>query len=45
VRWFGAGLPRVTGDDEEEEYTALVFDNRGVGNSIRGALYVSDLQN
>jgi hypothetical protein len=33
VRWFGAGLPRVTGDDEEEEYTVLVFDNRGVGNS------------
>jgi hypothetical protein len=25
VRWFGAGLPRVTGDDEEEEYTALVL--------------------
>ena len=32
VRWFGAGLPRVVGD-EEEEYTALLFDNRGVGNS------------
>jgi hypothetical protein len=32
VRWFGAGVPRVVGD-EEEEYTALVFDNRGVGNS------------
>jgi hypothetical protein len=32
VRWF---VPRVAGDDdsEEEEYTALVFDNRGVGNS------------
>ena len=37
VRWFGSGvLPCVAGagdDDEEEEYTALVFDNRGVGNS------------
>ena len=32
VRWFGAGIPRVAGD-EEDEYTALVFDNRGVGNS------------
>ena len=32
VRWFGGGVPRVAGD-EEEEYTALVFDNRGVGNS------------
>ena len=32
VRWFGGGVPRVVGD-EEEEYTALVFDNRGVGNS------------
>ena len=32
VRWCGAGVPRVAGD-EEEEYTALVFDNRGVGNS------------
>ena len=28
VRWFGGGVPRA-----EEEYTALVFDNRGVGNS------------
>ena len=33
VRWFGGGVPRVAGDGEEEEYTALVFDNRGVGNS------------
>ena len=34
VRWFGSGVPRVAGaGDEEEEYTALVFDNRGVGNS------------
>ena len=32
VRWFGGGVPRIVGD-EEEEYTALVFDNRGVGNS------------
>ena len=32
VRWFGGGVPRVAGD-EEEEYTVLVFDNRGVGNS------------
>jgi hypothetical protein len=32
VRWFGGGVPRVAGD-EEEEFTALVFDNRGVGNS------------
>jgi hypothetical protein len=32
VRWFGGGVPRVSGD-EDEEYTALVFDNRGVGNS------------
>ena len=32
VRWFGNGVPRVVGD-EEEEYTVLVFDNRGVGNS------------
>jgi pimeloyl-ACP methyl ester carboxylesterase len=28
VRWFGGGVPHA-----EEEYTALVFDNRGVGNS------------
>ena len=35
VSWFGGGVPRLTGDEEgeEEEYTALVFDNRGVGNS------------
>ena len=36
VRWFGGGvvLPHATGDEEgEEEYTVLVFDNRGVGNS------------
>ena len=32
VSWFGGGVPFVAGD-EEEEYTALVFDNRGVGNS------------
>ena len=32
MRWFGGGIPRVAGD-EEEEYTAIVFDNRGVGNS------------
>ena len=32
LRWFGGGVPRLAGD-EEEEYTALVFDNRGVGNS------------
>ena len=32
VRWFGSGVPRVAGN-EEEEYTALVFDNRGLGNS------------
>jgi hypothetical protein len=29
VRWF---VPSLAGD-EEEEYTVLVFDNRGVGNS------------
>ena len=34
VHWFGGGVPRVVGDEEElEEYTTLVFDNRGVGNS------------
>ena len=33
VRWFGGGVPRTAGDGEEEEYTVLVFDNRGVGNS------------
>jgi hypothetical protein len=33
VRRFGGGVPRTAGDEEEEEYTALVFDNRGVGNS------------
>ena len=33
MRWFGAGVPRAVGDGEEEEYTVLVFDNRGVGNS------------
>ena len=32
VRWFGGGAPHVAGN-EEEEYTVLVFDNRGVGNS------------
>ena len=32
VRWFGGGVPRLVGD-EEEEYTVLVFDHRGVGNS------------
>jgi hypothetical protein len=32
VRWFGGGVPRLAGD-EEEEYTTLVFDNRGIGNS------------
>ena len=32
VRWFGGGVPRLSGH-EQEEYTALVFDNRGVGNS------------
>ncbi|KAF8815809.1 alpha/beta-hydrolase [Phlegmacium glaucopus] len=32
VRWFGGGIPRGSGEGEEE-YTALVFDNRGVGNS------------
>ena len=32
VGWFGGGVPRMYGN-EEEEYTALVFDNRGVGNS------------
>ena len=30
VRWFGGGVPRA---GDEEEYTVLVFDNRGVGNS------------
>ena len=29
VRWFASGVP----DEEGEEYTTLVFDNRGVGNS------------
>ena len=32
VRWFGGGVPRMVGN-EEEEYTVLVFDHRGVGNS------------
>ena len=32
VRWFGGGVPRAAREGEEE-YTALVFDNRGVGNS------------
>ena len=32
VHCFGGGVPRVAGE-VEEEYTALVFDNRGVGNS------------
>jgi len=32
VRWFGGGVPPMAGGDDEE-YTALVFDNRGVGNS------------
>ena len=33
VRWFGGGVPRAAAGEGEEEYTALVFDNRGVGNS------------
>jgi alpha-beta hydrolase superfamily lysophospholipase len=33
VRWFGSGEPRAAGDEEKEEYTVLVFDNRGIGNS------------
>ena len=34
VRWFGGGVPLAAGDEEEEEeYTVLVFDNRGIGNS------------
>ena len=33
VRWFGGGVPHATSGGEEEQYTVLVFDNRGVGNS------------
>ena len=33
VRWFGGGVPHAESGEEEEQYTVLVFDNRGVGNS------------